>query len=305
MNLKLLSRLKTRDSAVLYEYLFESLNRSSGQTEETTLERIAANMTSDGIMTARGAAFSASVLRSKFAELEALDLVERVTTSSGAFRVAVFMPFTNSEPIEERVQVVEDLRAANMLHKNENENENENGNGNGKRVQKLEPDKEYILLINKQINKTRENEKQRMETQDSHAVEAKVPERVDDCPNASNIQKLVNFTAPKVAKFRDAIVRRIWEREINPELIDRLTALAVLKIGGMTAAQVFGICSEAKDSAQRYERTDGRAGCRHMWQTIGYSCKRIYEAAGWRWTPTKIGVEPKPEPNRAPIVAPE
>ncbi len=306
MNLQFLLRLKTRDAAVLYAYLFESLHSASGETSETSFERLAANMTSAGITTSRGGAFSASVLRSKFAELESFNAVERVATSSGAFRVLVFAPFQTSvpstveatvqttEPRENREQVSENLNRANTL----SQNENENGNENEKRVQNFEHNKDNILLINKQKNKARESEKEVNQPQAVCAVEAVESEAVDARPKASDVKKLVNFAAPKVAKFRDALVRRVWEREINPELIDRLAALAVLKIGGVTAAQVFGICSEAKESTQRYERTDGRVGRQHMWQTIGYSCKRIYEAAGWLWTPTKIGVEPKPEPKR-------
>ncbi|MGN0930728.1 MAG: hypothetical protein ACI4NP_03310 [Thermoguttaceae bacterium] len=82
--------------------------------------------------------------------------------------------------------------------------------------------------------------------------------------------------------------------ELNPELVDRLVAAAVLKLAGFSEASALGLCRDAVDERTLFERTNGRAGKRKAWQTIGYGVKRAYEAAGYAWTPTRIGNEPAP-----------
>ena len=52
---------------------------------------------------------------------------------------------------------------------------------------------------------------------------------------------------------------------------------------------------EAQASRDLWKRTDGRAGREKLWETLAFQVKRVYETNGWRWTPTRIGSEPRPE----------
>ncbi len=335
MNIRLLCKLKTRDAALVYEYLFETLNRDAQKIVKTSFDQIATSMTGAGLTTSRGACFTSAVVRAKVRELEELEIVEREQINGAEFSLFLTsetQPSSNAASVratapeqvdgarEEQVQIgtidepVDDVeqrvfsnepavpsdspRRVHYHYENENENENEHE----KVVEKVALNKENIL--NKKINKkvcfcSLDQERQgspdvreRRENRESQA-----PLETDARPSTDDIRVKIDFSNPKIARFRSEIVRRVWERDVNPDLIDRLTALAVLKLGGLNASGVFALCAEARDAAARYERTEGRAGRPKIWHTLGYSCKRVYEASGWKWTRTQIGSEPKPEAN--------
>lgn len=309
MNLQLLAQLKTRDAAVIYEYLFNSNNSKAGKINNLSFELIASELNNNGIKTARGARFSAVVVRNRFEELEALEVVEREETAPGVFNLYVFMPYpceakkkeeksadlaqdpyqgrTLFDYAREEVDVAESSKSfAPAVHyhfhfQNENENENrENQNAHNK---------EYIN-INKKIN----NLVSLNETDDACASET-IEEVEDDRPNVSEIRQRVDFSNPKVKAFREEIARRSWEDQINPDLIDRVVGLAVLHVNGAKRETCYRLIEEAKEAVKRYERTDGKAGAPCIWKTLNFKVKRLYETAGWKWAPTRLGHEPKPE----------
>ncbi|MDO5749375.1 MAG: hypothetical protein Q4Q42_07045, partial [Planctomycetia bacterium] len=164
--------------------------------------------------------------------------------------------------------------------------------------------KENLFKINKQINnhagKNLLEGVKAPEIVDA-SVEARQPSskkergEKDARPTAGSVLQRVNFQDPKIAAFRAKVVAKIWERELNPELVDRLVAAAVLKLAGFSEASALGLCRDAVDERTLFERTNGRAGKRKAWQTIGYGVKRVYETAGYAWTPTRIGNEPAPQ----------
>ena len=109
---------------------------------------------------------------------------------------------------------------------------------------------------------------------------------------------MVDFESPKVAAFRRLVARSVWERTVHPDLIDRLVALAVLRVGGTDAKAVESMIRDAKAEVALWNRTDGRRGQPQIWRALTPEVKRLYENAGWVWAPTRFATEPRPEPRR-------
>lgn len=284
---RLLKSLKTRDAALIFCWL-QSKTGGVGETRTTSYDAIAAEINADGLKTSRNAPFSGAVVRARLAELEKVDVIGmNHGEDPGTFSIFVYHPapaVTQEEGTEvEEMKQEPDLYAGRSLFHFENENENENENG------KKSPshNKEYI---NKKINNhaMEEREVSTTKVQDVPVEPQPVTNPVEDATNR------VDFNAPKVAAFRAKIAGMVWDPGINPALIDRLTAAAVLKIGGVDARRALAIAREAVEARDLYRRTDGRAGKRYAWQSLGYSVKRIYETAGYTWTPTPIASEPAP-----------
>lgn len=124
-------------------------------------------------------------------------------------------------------------------------------------------------------------------------------ESASSAPSVADVRAAVDFEAPKVAAFRRLVARNVWERTIHPDLIDRLVALAVLRIGGATASTVEAMIRDAKDAVALWNRTDGRRGQPQLWRALTLEVKRLYENAGWRWAPTRFATEPRPERRAA------
>ncbi|MBP3556985.1 MAG: hypothetical protein J6K20_04695 [Thermoguttaceae bacterium] len=118
-------------------------------------------------------------------------------------------------------------------------------------------------------------------------------------PSVAGVRELVDFESPKVAAFRRLVARNVWERTIHPDLIDRIVALAVLRVGGTDAKAVESMIRDAKAEVALWNRTDGRRGQPQIWRAITPEVKRLYENAGWIWSPTRFATEPRPEPRRA------
>lgn len=151
---------------------------------------------------------------------------------------------------------------------------------NGKR--EPAPKEEILININnKKINQT------------AIEFEAKTQASLD-APSVADVRSFVDFESPKVAALRREIAERIWEPTVNPDLIDRLTAAVVLRVGGATRSTVFALIREACDARSLFERSNGRAGKRTHWETAALRTKRLFENAGWSWTPTRFADEPRP-----------
>ncbi|MBR4976759.1 MAG: hypothetical protein IKY61_06850, partial [Thermoguttaceae bacterium] len=115
----------------------------------------------------------------------------------------------------------------------------------------------------------------------------------------ADVRSLVDFESPKVAAFRRVVAGDVWERTVHPDLIDRLVALAVLRVGGTNASTVKAMIRDAKAEVALWNRTDGRRGQPQIWRALTPDVKRLYENAGWVWSPTRFATEPRPEPRRA------
>ncbi len=120
-------------------------------------------------------------------------------------------------------------------------------------------------------------------------------------PDVADVRSLVDFESPKVAALRREVAEAVWEPTVHPDLIDRLTAAVVLRVGGATRSAVFALIREACDEKTLYERSNGRAGKRTIWQTATLRLKRLFENAGWVWSPTRFADEPRPTREPAAI----
>ena len=150
------------------------------------------------------------------------------------------------------------------------------------RERKTAPKEEIIINIkNKKINQTAKD----LEAEAQAATEAR---------SLADVRSLVDFESPKVAALRAEIAERVWEPTVHPDLIDRLTAAVVLRVGGATRSDVFALIREARDAKSLFERSNGRAGKRTVWETATLRVKRLFENAGWVWVPTRFADEPRP-----------
>lgn len=278
----LLKRLKTRDAALLYCYL--STKKSAGSTKVTSvsLESIAAGMNGEDLRTSRSASFTARIIRDRVAELEEAGVIERVPSDGDKFDVVVF---STVEPIAPRVKKEKPNRqtpssesvpitVTGTVTGTETVTESVNARA---RIEEIN------IYKNKQINN------QGSEGKNNFEVRTDCRRSIDDAI------KRVDFSDEKVAAFRAKLVEIIWEEDLNRELVDRLTAAAVLGIGGLNDKGAFKLCREAVSAKTLYEKTDGRVGKKRIWQALGYAVKRVYDAEGYEWTSTKIENEPAPK----------
>ena len=132
------------------------------------------------------------------------------------------------------------------------------------------------------------------------ALEAETQAAVD-APSVADVRELVDFESLRVAALRREIAEAVWEPTVHPDLIDRLTAAVALRVGGATRSTVFALIREARDEKTLYERSNGKAGKRTIWQTATLRLKRLFENAGWVWSPTRFADEPRPTREPAAI----
>ena len=298
-----INSLKSRDAALVYFWLRDQIG-GAGRVETTSFEKIAVKLNAANLVTSRGAAFTAAVVRSKFKELETVGVVDREEVDGATFNIYVFNPIPGyapaAEPVEEPKPDPYGGRRLFDFHF-ENENENENRNGIEKAENARAHNKENIL-INKKINNPEGEEKTNPPT--SSAVGA-TPPPTHDAPTPEEATRRVNWDDDAVKATRREIASIVWEHEINPEIIDRLTAACVLGIGGIDKRRVIRIAKNAVSERDLYVSSNGRAGKSHVWKALGYSVKRIYDAGGYAWTPTRTGIEPSPYQRPAPNARPQ
>jgi hypothetical protein len=164
-----------------------------------------------------------------------------------------------------------------------------------------EDNKYKINIKNKKINQTANFAEVEETGAAVDRTSTTAPADSESVRDVADVRAVVDFEAPKVAALRASIAERIWEPTTHPDLIDRLTAAVVLRVGNATESTVSTIIAEANAERARYDQTNGRAGRKTAWQTATLRVKRLFENAGWRWTPTRFADEPRP--NRRAVVA--
>ena len=246
-----------------------------------------------------GVALTDSQTRKRVKELEALKLVKiEPLRERGRFDFSVFAPNvavsvaetaietetvaeTSPEAIENRAKTPENKAFAAQ--------EPSETTSAPTRVAPARNNKNKTNIKNKSINKK------------TCEISIEKPQAVYEARSTDDVRAIVDFEAPKVKALRASIAERIWEPTTHPDLIDRLTAAVVLRVGNATESTVSTIIAEANAERARYDQTNGRAGRRTAWQTATLRVKRLYENAGWRWTPTRFADEPRP--NRRAVVS--
>lgn len=247
-----------------------------------------------------GVALTDSQTRKRVKELEALKLVKiEPLRERGRFDFVVFAPAVAVSVAEtaietETVAETPVERAENCAKTPESktfaEQRSTETTAAPTRVAPARNNKNKINIKNKSINKK------------TCEISIEEPQASDEARSTDDVRAVVDFEAPNVKVLRASIAERIWEPTTHPDLIDRLTAAVVLRVGDATESTVSTIIAEANAERARYDKTNGRAGRRTAWQTATLRVKRLYENAGWRWTPTRFADEPRPN-RRAVAVA--
>lgn len=278
----LLKRLKTRDAALLFCYLSTKKSSTTGKVASVSLDSIAAGMNNEELRTSRASNFTARIIRDRVAELEEAGIIERVQRDNDKFDVVFLAIADTVEPSKKKGKPIcqtnssESVPITGTGTETVTETVTESVNARA-RIEEIN------IYKNKQINNQGSEGKSNFEVHDD-------PRRSID-----EAIKRVDFSEEKIATFRAKLVELVWEPDLNRELIDRLTAAAVLGIGGLNEKGAFKLCREAADAQALYEKTDGRYGKKRRWQTLGYSVKRVYDVEGYEWTSTKIENEPAPK----------
>lgn len=161
--------------------------------------------------------------------------------------------------------------------------------------------KNKINIKNKKINQNANFAEVRETGATVDRTSTTAPADSESVRDVADVRAVVDFEAPKVAALRSSIVERIWEPTTNPDLIDRMTAAVVLNVGGATKSTVDSIIAEALNERTLYDRSNGKAGKRTAWSAATLRVKRLFENAGWRWSPTRFADEPRP--TRRPVAA--
>lgn len=303
--LQFLRRVTSRDALVLY-FLFLTISENRPVVARLSYARLADELTRRRLYTARGIAFTPAVVRAKCQDLVEVGLLASVKVDVNLFDFAV-----------KRVAI--DFTNLSSHFQNEIENENENEN------QDLKSAPISFISLNKQINKPQETlpedlkEKSaeterrapqieapqvaeaREEAAEEEAAEEGVGAR-EEARSVAEIRDAVDFEDARVVELRKKIVEIVWEPELNRDLVDRLVGAAVLGLSGISGRDAVALARNAAESRARYLRTDGRAGRRRAWETLGLAVKRIYDEAGWRWVPTRVSTEPKPQVQKWTLV---
>ncbi len=104
----------------------------------------------------------------------------------------------------------------------------------------------------------------------------------------------VDFSDPRIARFREKVARAAYETNMHADLIDR--AVAAVALGYATSAELKAAIEASKDSQRQLRSTNGFKGKRCIWQTLALYVKSWFDAVGLRWIPTSFRREPAPKP---------
>ena len=246
-------------------------------------------------------------LRTRFKSLVDAGLVEKVDLAErGVFDLYVFAPYPEREEREKprrSYPLFEACFGVDFRYETHSQNENEVRNGNENETENAAQvaEKQTVNAVSKAANEPRfeaapleENNINNIINKTNNQPEVFCCDEVAKRPATDDVRRRVDFADPRVAALRAKIVERVWEPTLHADLVDRLTAAVVLLVGGATRSTVFALIREARDEKTLYERSNGRAGKRTIWQTATLRLKRLFENAGWVWSPTRFADEPRP-----------
>lgn len=282
--LQFLRRVTSRDALVLY-FLFLTISENRPVVARLSYARLADELTRRRLYTARGIAFTPAVVRAKCQDLVEVGLLASVKVDVNLFDFAV-----------KRVAI--DFTNLSSHFQNEIEIENEN--------QDLKSAPISFISLNKQINKPQEtlteDLKEKSAETERRAPQIEAPQVAEARVEAAEEGVGAREEARSVAEIRDAVDFEDAQVVELRKKIDRLVGAAVLGLSGISGRDAVALARNAAESRARYLRTDGRAGRRRAWETLGLAVKRIYDEAGWRWVPTRVSTEPKPQVQKWTLV---
>lgn len=105
----------------------------------------------------------------------------------------------------------------------------------------------------------------------------------------------------KIKRFRNVVVRKIWEPDLRAELVDRIVDLTVN--GFVRPSEVNKIIDKATHRKRLYDETNGAKGTESIWRTIGAWVKQRWQESGRTWTATNKRLEPQPPEQKSVVDA--
>jgi len=301
----LVMRSGSRES--LYLALWLELGEAPGLARSLTISKLVA------LCARYGATLTEPQVRARLKSLVDDGLVERDDRDErGVFDLFVYAPFPTIRERAPRKRPTPLLDLLENADESRSEFCNEIGNETGNEVRNetgsaaqvtgkqtvnalsataKEPRFETASLEENNINKNIINKT-------NNQPEVFCCEEVAKRPATNDVRRRVDFADPRVAALRAKIVERVWEPTLHADLVDRLTAAVVLRLGGFDWRAASALIAEAKADRALYDETRGtrfQRGSREIWRGLGLRVKRIFENAGWVWTPTRFVDEPEPK----------
>lgn len=300
----LVMRSGSRES--LYLALWLELGEAPGLARSLTISKLVA------LCARYGATLTEPQVRARLKSLVDDGLVERDDRDErGVFDLFVYAPFPTLRERAPRkrptplLDLLENAVDSRSEFCNEIDNEVRNGNENETENAAQVAEKQTVNAVSKAAKEPRfeaapleENNINNIINKTNNQPEVCCCEEIVARPATDDVRRRVDFGDPRVAALRAKIVERVWEPTLHADLVDRLTAAVVLKLGGFDWRAASALIAEAKADRALYDETKGtrfQRGSREIWRGLGLRVKRIFENAGWVWTPTRFVDEPEPK----------
>ena len=318
---RLILRSGSRDS--VYLALWLSLGEEPGRLRSVSFSKLVAHCARYGVK------LTEPQLRTRFKSRVDAGLVEKVDLAErGVFDLYVFAPYPEREEREKprrSYPLFEACFGVDFRYETHSQNENEVRNGNENAAQVAE--KQQVNAVSAAANEPR-FEAAPLEENNINNINNKTNNQPEVCccdevgrtgcdqrerkpglrgsadgnravaATTDDVRRRVDFADPRVSALRAKIVERVWEPTLHADLVDRLTAAVVLRLGGFDWRAASTLIAEAKADRALYDETKGtrfQRGSREIWRGLGLRVKRIFENAGWVWTPTRFVDEPEPK----------
>ncbi len=311
MSLAAMNRMPSRDAWLIYEFFNERFDGAFGSIASTSYDAITSALNALRLVTERGAAFTASVVKNRLAQLERIGAVVREKISGALFALS-FRPVADPSGAETTPEPVDhyggrslfDFACESCASDSVDEKTTDSVALESKEVRMQEKPTPAPTKTKTVFNL---NLKKTDETQPCPIVKNKLinkqpskQEKPDKKPTLNALVDRLDKKNPKIAALRSKIAARVWEPWMRSDLIDRL--VAAVAYGWTSASNAFAFCRHAVDQRDVYKSSNGRRGSAHIWSTLALDVKQTVENAGVEWEETRRGFELEPQKERrAPI----
>ena len=264
---------KSRDvplaAVQLFTWIWELIGCDAGTLESMSIHRLA--MTCD---------LTEGQTRDRLKSLERCGLVERDETGRGEFTLYVFRPFA---PKIDRPTGRKKIKPTPLLDLAEKHSENPSGKQreNPTEFQREKADqpkvlqRKYLATKSAQLLDADPGGKEKQEN-----IKVK-KERVFSKPSFEKTIRRIESNNPEwLNRCRDMILKSIKEKDLSPDLVDRIAAGMALKLPGFDTEAMQDVCKEAHE-----RQKTGIIKRRYI--HIAKYVRDVYEANGYDWTPCR------------------
>lgn len=293
--IEFLGLFRSLDALKVFYAILSRCQSPSGYFFET-ITKIVIDLNAAGIRTARGEAFTYSIVSNRLRELVVARLVALDDLGGGVYRFEVLAEGGGVEKLTGAKERADDDLPETITKSVE--------------VEQVEPpnararvDNNNILKINKQNARTRAREDFQTEEVDA---DASTVEESDETPKRTvdEIVSSVDLSTVEAQRIRSTLVADGWERGVNADLFDRATVAILLKLPGATLSAFRLAIRNAREAVDRYRSSAGRSGRPTMWKTWCLVVKRSFDEIGAAWTSTRVASEPPRRITPPAVVAP-